>query len=88
MPYSKKVTDYETQEWTEMVPKQRVITEYQENRWVESVPREVKTVDYMAIEHVKQYVPEVTQESVMETIPIERTIQRTEYIPVERYNHN
>lgn len=69
-----------------MVPKQRVVTEYQENRWMETVPREVKTVDYMAVEHVRQWVPEVTQESVLETIPIERTIQRTEYIPVERYS--
>lgn len=67
-----------------MVPTQKVVTEYQENRWVESVPREVMTVDYMPVEHVRQWVPEIKTESITEVVPIERTVQRTEYIPVEK----
>jgi hypothetical protein len=85
VPYSKKVIDYETREWSESIPKQRVITEYQENRWIETIPRRVDTTDYYAIETVRQYVPEVIPEITVETMPVERSVFRTEYIPIERY---
>jgi len=78
------VIDYETREWIETIPKQRVVTEYQERRWIETVPREVTKVDYYAIEHIKQYIPEVIPETTIETVPVERVVQRTEYIPVEK----
>jgi hypothetical protein len=67
-----------------MVPRQRTITEYQERRYMETVPREVLATEYYAIEHVRNYVPQVTAEAIVETTPVERIIQRTEYIPYER----
>jgi len=51
---------------------------------METVPREITKVDYYAIEHVKQFVPEVIAETHVEMIPVERVVTRTEYIPVER----
>lgn len=84
MPYQKKVMDYETREYVESIPRQRTITEYQERRWVETVPREVVTTDYYAVEHIKQYTPQIIPEVTVETTPVERIIQRTEYIPVEK----
>jgi hypothetical protein len=69
-----------------MVPRQRTITEYQERRYMETVPREVLATEYYAIEHIKNYVPQVTAEAIVETTPVERIIQRTEYIPYERYH--
>ena len=77
--------DYETREYAEMVPRQRTVTEYQERRYVETIPREVVTTDYYAIEHRRNYVPQVTAEAIVETTPVERIVQRTEYIPVEKY---
>jgi hypothetical protein len=71
-----------------MVPTQRTVTEYQERRYMETIPREVVTVDYQAIEHIKQYVPQIIPERSVETYPVERIVQRTEYIPVERYTHS
>ena len=44
---------------------------------METVPREVVSTDYYAIERVKQYVPQVIPEVTMETIPVERIVQRT-----------
>lgn len=85
IPYQKKVMDYEVREYTEMVPRQKTITEMQERRYMETVPREVVSTDYYAIERVKQYVPQVVPEVTVETIPVERTVQRTEFIPVEKY---
>lgn len=85
VPYQKKVMDYEIREYTEMVPKERVVTEFQERRYTETVPREVVSTDYYAVEHIKQYVPTVVPEVSVETIPVERTVQRTEYVPVEKY---
>jgi len=76
--------DYEIREYAELVPRQRTITEFQERRYMETVPREVITTDYYAIEHVRNYVPQVTAEAIVETTPVERIIQRTEYIPYER----
>jgi hypothetical protein len=84
IPFEQRVTDYETREWTEVIPKQRTVTEYQERRYTETVPREVTKVDYYAIEYLKQYIPQVIPETTVETIPVERVVQRTEYIPVER----
>jgi hypothetical protein len=86
IPFEQRVTDYEIREWVETIPKQRTITEYQERRYTETVPREVTKVDYYAIEYLKQYIPQVIPETTVETIPVERVVQRTEYIPVERYN--
>lgn len=51
---------------------------------METVPREVTKVDYYAIEHIKKYIPEVIPETTIETVPVERIVQRTEYIPVEK----
>jgi len=51
---------------------------------METVPREVTKVDYYAIEYLRQYIPQVIPETTVETIPVERIVQRTEYIPVER----
>ena len=51
--------DYEIREYAEMVPRQRTITEFQENRYFETVPRTVMETDYYAIEHRRQYVPDV-----------------------------
>ena len=85
VPYQKKVMDYEVREYTEMVPRQKTITEMQERRYMETVPREVISTDYYAVERVKQYVPQVIPEVTMETIPVERIVQRTEYVPVEKY---
>lgn len=76
--------DYQVHEYTEMVPRQTTVTEMQERRYMETVPREVVSTDYYAIERVKQYVPQVIPEVTVETVPIERTVQRTEYIPVEK----
>lgn len=84
VPFEQKVIDYETREWIETIPKQRVVTEYQERRWTETVPREVTKIDYYAIEHIKKYIPEVIPETTIETVPVERIVQRTEYIPVEK----
>jgi hypothetical protein len=85
IPFEQRVTDYEIREWTERIPHQRTITEYQERRYMETVPREVTKVDYYAIEYLKQYIPQVIPETTVETVPVERIVQRTEYIPVERY---
>jgi hypothetical protein len=52
---------------------------------METVPREVTKVDYYAIEYLRQYIPQVIPETTVETVPVERIVQRTEYIPVERY---
>jgi hypothetical protein len=76
--------DYEVREYTEMVPRQKTITEMQERRYMETVPREVLSTDYYAVERIKQYMPQVIPEVTMETIPVERIVQRTEYIPVEK----
>lgn len=76
--------DYEIREYAEMVPRQRTVTEFQERRYFETVPRTVNTTDYYAIEHVRQYVPEIIPEAIVETTPVERIVQRTEYIPVEK----
>lgn len=84
VPYNRTVVDYQVQEYVEQVPVQRTVTEYQERRYMETIPREVVTVDYQAIEHIKQYVPQIIPERTVETYPVERIIQRTEYIPVER----
>lgn len=51
---------------------------------METIPREVIDTNYYAIEHVRNYVPEVMAEAIVETTPVERIVQRTEYIPVER----
>jgi len=40
--------------------------------------------EYYAIEHIKNFVPQVCAEAIVETTPVERIIQRTEYYPVER----
>lgn len=77
IPYQKKVMEYEVREYTEMVPRQKTITEMQERRYMETVPREVMSTDYYAVERVKQYVPQVIPEVTVETIPVERTVQRT-----------
>jgi hypothetical protein len=63
IPFEQRVTDYEIREWTERIPHQRTIIEYQERRYIETVPREVTKVDYYAIEHLKQYVPQVIPEN-------------------------
>jgi len=76
--------DYEVREYSEMVPRQRTVTEYQERRYMETVPRTVVSTDYYAIEHVRQYVPNIIPEAIVETTPVERIVQRTEYIPVEK----
>jgi len=85
IPFEQRITDYEIREWVEQVPRQRTITEYQERRYTETVPREVTKVDYYAIEYLRQYIPQVIPETTVETVPVERVVQRTEYIPVERY---
>ncbi len=71
-------------EWVETIPKQVTVTEYEERRYFETVPREVRKTDYYAIEYLRQYIPQVIPETTVETIPVERVVQRTEYIPVER----
>jgi hypothetical protein len=41
------------------------------------VPRTVNAIDYYAVEHVRQYVPEVIPEIIIEKIPVERSVLRT-----------
>ena len=84
IPFEQRITDYEVREWVEQIPRQRTVTEYQERRYTETVPREVTKVDYYAIEYLRQYIPQVIPETTVETVPVERIVQRTEYIPVER----
>jgi hypothetical protein len=84
VPYQKKVLDYEVREYSEVVPRQRTVTELQERRYTETVPRTVVDQAYYAIEHRRQYIPQVIPEAIVETIPVERIVQRTEYIPIEK----
>lgn len=84
VPYNRTVMDYEIRQYAEMVPRQRTITEFEERRYMETVPRTVIDNHMYAIEHVRQYVPEVMAEAIVETTPVERIVQRTEYIPYER----
>lgn len=48
------------------------------------MPVEKSVIDYYAVEHITNYEPQVLHEKVIEMVPIERTIQTTNYIPVEQ----
>ena len=66
------------------MPRKRRVTDYKEFVRVDVVPREVTTTDYYAVEHVRQYVPQIIPEKCIDYVPVEHKNIKYEYIPVER----
>ena len=44
----------------------------------------MSTTDYYAVEHIKQYIPQVVPQTTIDYVPVERKQLKYEYIPVER----